>query len=118
MKYTLLRNATAVLEYAELRLLIDPALDPMGHRPPIANTTNQIPNPLVDLPSGWESQIDKLDAVFVTHMHQDHFDDTAAKVLDPKLLLFTQPEDADRMRELGFEEIVPVEHALLWESIL
>lgn len=114
MKYTLLRNATAVLEYAGERILIDPSLDPAGHRPPIRNTANQKPNPLVELPSDWESAIADIDAVLVTHMHQDHFDDTAARLLNTSTPMFSQPEDEARLRALGFEQVNPIATELGW----
>ncbi len=110
MPYTLIRNATAVLDTGGTRFLIDPMLDPAGHRPAIPNTPNQQPNPLVDLPAGWEQMIAAPDALVVTHLHQDHFDDTAVRSLDRSLPVFCQPEDIDRLREHGFNDLQPVNH--------
>ncbi len=109
MRYTLLRNAAALLEFGGRRLLIDPALDPAGARPPVSNTPNQKPNPLVELPSGWEEVVDSADTLVVTHLHQDHFDAASASRLDTHLPLLCQPEDIERLEAQGFDALYPVE---------
>jgi L-ascorbate metabolism protein UlaG (beta-lactamase superfamily) len=109
MHYTLIRNAAAVLEIGGLQFLIDPALDPVGARPPVPNTPNQHPNPLVGLPTGWEALVESADALVVTHLHQDHFDATSAATLDHDLPLFGQPKDVDRLTEKGFADLRPVD---------
>ena len=78
MNYTLIRNAAALLEIGGNRFLIDPALDAAGARPPVPNTPNQRPNPLVELPTGWEALVESAGALVVTHLHQDHWDATSA----------------------------------------
>lgn len=112
MRYTLLRNAAALLSYGGSTFLVDPALDPAGARPPVANTPNQRPNPLVELPVGWEKVVAAADALIVTHLHMDHFDDTAARVLDRSLPLFGQPEDVERLAAKGFMDLRPVDPEL------
>jgi L-ascorbate metabolism protein UlaG (beta-lactamase superfamily) len=109
MHYTLLRNAAAILSYGGSTFLIDPCLDPAGARPPVANTPNPKPNPLVELPAGWEDAVAAVDAMIVTHLHMDHFDDTAARVLDHSLPLFGQPEDVERLAARGFTDLRPVD---------
>lgn len=108
MSYTLIRNATAVLDVGGRRFLIDPMLDPAGARPAIPNTPSPRPNPLVDLPAGWEKIVASPHALVVTHLHMDHFDDTAAAWLDHELPLLCQPEDVDRLRDRGFRDLRPV----------
>lgn len=109
MRYTLLRNATALLAYGGATFLIDPALDPAGARPPVANTPNQRPNPTVDLPEDWDARIRHADALIMTHLHMDHFDETAAAVLDHGLPLFGQPEDRERLAGRDFTDLRPVD---------
>ena len=108
MNYTLIRNATAMLTVGGQRFLIDPALDPAGHRPPVGNTPNQHPNPLVELPDGWDDLVANPDALVVTHLHRDHFDDTAAAFVDKSLPVLAQPEDVDRLLAAGFSDVCPV----------
>jgi L-ascorbate metabolism protein UlaG (beta-lactamase superfamily) len=106
---TLIRNATLVIRAAGLRLLVDPQLDPAGARPAVPNTPNPRPNPLVELPEPPEALVARLDAVLVTHLHQDHFDDTARRLLPHDTPLLCQPEDAERLRGDGFTDVRPVE---------
>jgi L-ascorbate metabolism protein UlaG (beta-lactamase superfamily) len=109
MHLRLIRNATLRLEIEGRHLLVDPMLDPAGARPPVANTENERRNPLVELPEPAEVVIAGLDAALVTHLHQDHFDATAAELLPKELPLLCQPEDAERLRALGFTDVGPVD---------
>src|SRR5262245_33954286 len=108
MHLRLIRHATLVVEYAGRRLLVDPMLDDAGARPPVVNTANQRPNPLVPLPMAVAEVVRGIDAVLVTHLHADHWDATAAGTLDPGLPLVCQPEDEARLREAGFTDLRPV----------
>jgi L-ascorbate metabolism protein UlaG (beta-lactamase superfamily) len=117
MRYTLLRNATALLDYGGRSVLIDPMLDPAGARPAIPNTPNARPNPLVELPGGWQQAVNRADALLVTHLHQDHFDDRAAQLLDKGLPLLCQPEDVARLADLGFTNLRLVDSAAEFDGI-
>jgi L-ascorbate metabolism protein UlaG (beta-lactamase superfamily) len=108
MDLTLVRNATLRLAMGGRSLLVDPMLDPAGARPPIADTPSPRPNPLVELPLTTAELVDGLDALLVTHLHQDHLDDTAVRVLDPGLPLACQPPDETALRERGFADVRPV----------
>ena len=112
MRVRLIRHATLVVEYAGRRLLIDPMLDDVGARPPVANTANQRPNPLVPLPVDVTEVVRDVDAALVTHLHADHWDAAAAAALDPGLPLVCQPDDEARLREAGFRELRPVREEL------
>ena len=109
MHLRLIRNATLRLELGGRRLLVDPMLDPAGARPPVEDTENDRRNPLVELPEPAEVVVAGIDAVLVTHMHRDHFDDTAARLLPKDLPVLCQPEDAERLRGHGFTDVRPVE---------
>lgn len=117
MRYTLLRNATALLDYGGRKILVDPALDPAGHRPPVENTANQRPNPLVEMPPGWEDVISRRDAVLITHLHSDHFDSTAQDLLAGDGITFCQPEDTANLKSRGFLDTRPVDTELEWLGI-
>src|SRR3954454_4372335 len=106
---TLVRNATLVVEYAGRRLLVAPMLGEPGSAPPIGNTPNQRPNPLVPLPVPAPELVANVDALLVTHLHKDHFDATAEAALPRSLPLACQPEDASYLRGLGFSDVRPVE---------
>jgi L-ascorbate metabolism protein UlaG (beta-lactamase superfamily) len=108
VKLTLIRSATLRIGIAGQTLLVDPQLDPAGAREPVPNTPNPRPSPLHGLPEPAEAVVSGLDAVLVTHLHRDHFDDTARALLDTGLPLFCQPQDAERLRADGFTDVRPV----------
>src|SRR5947208_3648361 len=102
-KLTLIRNATVLLELDGQRLLLDPMLDEAGARPAVENTDNDRRNPLVELPIPLEEIVRGLDAILVTHLHRDHFDDGAVRHLPRDVPLYCQPEDEERLRGYGFD---------------
>src|SRR6187401_2360956 len=103
MNITLVRNATLILDTPAGRLLVDPMLDPAGARPPIEDTANPVRNPTVELPLPADEVVGNLDAVLVTHCHEDHLDDTAVRLLPRDAPVFCQPEDEERLRALGLD---------------
>ena len=116
MKITLVRHATVLLELSGRRMLVDPQLDDQGARPPIDNTPNPRRNPLVPLPVPAEQVVRGLDAVVVTHLHRDHLDETAERLLPRDVPVFCQPEDEERLRALGLLAR-PVAGAVEWEGL-
>lgn len=106
MKITQIRNATLMVEYGSRRFLVDPMLAPKESFPPFAGSLNsERMNPLVELPIGIDRLID-VDAVIVTHMHRDHWDDTAARSIPRRMPLFVQNEpDAAAMQAAGFTDV-------------
>lgn len=116
MKITLVRHATLLLDLDGRRLLVDPQLDDAGARPPIDNTPQPRPNPLVPLPAPAEQVVRGLDAVVVTHLHRDHLDETAERLLPRDVPVFCQPEDEARLRTLGLRAR-PVVDAVEWDGL-
>jgi L-ascorbate metabolism protein UlaG (beta-lactamase superfamily) len=117
MRLRLIRNATLLVKVAERSVVVDPMLDPAGARPPVENTANPVRNPLVELPEPAEIVLTGLDAALVTHLHRDHFDDTAIRLLPKDLPLFCQPPDADRLRAHGFADVRPVADEVEWDGV-
>jgi L-ascorbate metabolism protein UlaG (beta-lactamase superfamily) len=117
MRLWLLRHATLQVHAAGLRLLVDPQLDPAGARPAVPDTRNPRPNPLVDLPEPAQVAVQRLDAVLVTHLHEDHFDATAIELLSNRVPLLCQPPDAGALRGHGFADVRPVEDALAFGDL-
>jgi L-ascorbate metabolism protein UlaG (beta-lactamase superfamily) len=115
-RLTHLRNATLLVEFDGRRLLVDPALDDAGARPPVEDTEPQLRNPLVPLPLPAEELVEGLDAVLVTHLHRDHLDATGERMLPRDVPVFCQPTDEGRLRELGLIAH-PVEDELDWNGI-
>lgn len=108
MHLSLIRSATLRVTTAGHTLLVDPQLDPAGAREAVPNTPNPRRSPLVDLPEPPEAAIAGIDAVLVTHLHRDHFDDTARKLLPRDLPVFCQPPDTERLHADGFTDVRPV----------
>lgn len=115
MRLTLVRNATLIAEIGGKRLLVDPALDDMGARPPVENTRNPVRNPTVPLPFPPEDVVRGIDGVLLTHRHRDHLDARAEALVPRGVPVFCQPEDGDALRELGLDAR-PVEETLVWEG--
>lgn len=102
MRLTLVRHATVIIDLAGTRILIDPAFDPPGTQPPVDGTPNPVPNPLVGLPATPEQLVGGVDAVIVTHLHQDHLDATAGNLIRG-LDVYCQPPDVPRLAAAGLD---------------
>jgi L-ascorbate metabolism protein UlaG (beta-lactamase superfamily) len=101
VRVTLVRNATLLLESSLGRVLVDPMLRRAGTSPPIENTPNPRPNPLVELPMSIDEVLDGVELCIVTHLHRDHFDD----LIPLEVPILTQPESADELRSRGHTEV-------------
>ncbi|WP_250464868.1 MBL fold metallo-hydrolase [Microbulbifer litoralis] len=106
MKLQQIRNATVIIDYAGKRFLVDPMLSPKGAFPAFPGTVNDhLSNPLVELPIPMEEVVD-VDAVIVTHTHEDHWDETATRQIPKNKPLFAQNErDAEAIRAAGFTDV-------------
>jgi L-ascorbate metabolism protein UlaG (beta-lactamase superfamily) len=87
-------------------------LSDAGAMAPIPIAANDRRFPLVSLPMPLPALLDGVDAVLVTHLHRDHFDDAAAALLPKHLPVLCQPGDAGRLQELGFRTVLPVPDAV------
>ncbi|MED3726190.1 MBL fold metallo-hydrolase [Priestia filamentosa] len=114
-----IRNATIVVEYANKKFLIDPMLGEKGAYPPFPNSPRQDQNnPLVSLPTSVEDIIDGVDAVIVTHLHLDHFDEAAQRILPKDIKMFVQnEEDAKEVQNAGFQNVEVLTKDTVFEGI-
>ncbi|WP_339247153.1 MBL fold metallo-hydrolase [Bacillus sp. FSL R5-0523] len=114
-----IRNATLVVEYAGKTFLIDPMLAEKGAYPPFPNAPRQDQNnPLVELPASVDHIINDIDAVIVTHLHLDHWDEAAKEVLPKDIKLFSQnEEDATEIRNAGFKNVEVLTKDTVFEGI-
>ncbi|MGM8931146.1 MBL fold metallo-hydrolase [Salinicola halophyticus] len=113
MKITQVRNATLNLDFGGTRFLIDPFLAEKGAYPgfpgnidPAKFDPANVPrNPTADLVVRMEQILD-VDAVIVTHTHDDHWDEAAIRLVPKHLPLFVQNEtDAETIRGQGFTDV-------------
>lgn len=117
MQLQLIRHATLLIEYADMRLLLDPMLSDAGAMPPIENSPQPRRNPLVPLPCPATDVVSGIQAVLVTHTHRDHWDDAAIQYVPKDLPLFCQPEDLAKMEAVHFVNAVAVQEAKNWSRI-
>jgi L-ascorbate metabolism protein UlaG (beta-lactamase superfamily) len=109
MRLTLLRNATILLEHGSTTLLVDPMLADHGANGTIPGTAPPLPNPLVALPRPAEEVAVAATHALVTHLHDDHFDAAAQRVLPDTLPVACAPEHAGAVRGAGFADVTVIE---------
>lgn len=120
MKLELWRNATLLLQIGGKNILIDPMLGAKGSLGKLPMTDSELLNPLVDLPFSEEELKDKLskiDAVAVTHLHPDHWDEKAIELLDKNVPVICPEIIAEQIAESGFKNIISIKDSIIWENI-
>jgi L-ascorbate metabolism protein UlaG (beta-lactamase superfamily) len=118
MKFQQLRNATIIIEYAGKKFLVDPMLAEKGAFPGFEGTINShLANPLVDLPVPMDEILD-VDAVIVTHIHPDHWDEAAINLVPKDMLIFAQNEkDAAQIQAQGFSNVRALGESTAFDGI-
>ncbi len=58
-----------------------------------------------------------VELLIVSHLHSDHFDPEAQRLLPKDLSVLCQPGDDETIRGHGFEQVTPVADALPWSGI-
>ena len=106
VQFQQIRNATIKLDYDGTTFLVDPMLAAKNAYPGFEATVNsQIRYPMVDLPISVEEVL-KADAIILTHLHADHWDDAARNLVPRDMPIFTQDEaDAAIVRKDGFTDV-------------
>ena len=120
--YQHIRNATGRLNYAGKTFLIDPMLAEKGRYAGFEGTLNShLRNPLVELPMKAEDTFKDIDAIILTHTHEDHWDEVAQKILPKSIKIFVQHErDGDLLKAQGFTNItsLSLEKPVEFEGII
>ena len=106
MKITQVRSATIIVEYNNTKFLIDPWLMPKDYMPGFDTAINSdVRQPRVELPFEIEKIVD-VDAVIITHIHPDHWDEFAENALDKNIKVFVQSSvDKDYVIAKGFTNV-------------
>ncbi|NEN76524.1 MBL fold metallo-hydrolase [Pelistega sp. NLN82] len=107
INYQHIRNATAKIHYGQTTFLVDPYLAPKGTYEGFKGTINsEKRNPLIEMAEPVESVLKGVDAVIVTHTHDDHWDEYAQKAIPKDLPIFVQNAgDAKIIRSQGFKDV-------------
>jgi L-ascorbate metabolism protein UlaG (beta-lactamase superfamily) len=103
MRLQLVRHATLLIDYAGMRILVDPMLSEKGAMSAIQNTPQQA--------------LDGVQLVLVTHTHRDHWDDAAIQLVPKDLPLLCQPEDMKKMEAVHFVNASAVHDMKYWSHI-
>jgi L-ascorbate metabolism protein UlaG (beta-lactamase superfamily) len=114
MQFRLIRSATLRLTYGGREILTDPFFAPKHSMRSFAGISR---NPIVDLPVSPEEAVSGAELVIVSHLHSDHFDDSAKEILPKGIPIFCQPGDEVQLREKGFEDVSAIEDSVDWQGI-
>ncbi|MED4074383.1 MBL fold metallo-hydrolase [Priestia endophytica] len=114
-----IRNATIIVEYVNKKFLIDPMLAEKGTYPPFPGSVKQDQNnPVVSLPISVDDIISGVDAVILTHLHLDHFDEAAQRLLPKDIKMFVQnEEEAKEVQNAGFQNVEVLTKNTVFEGI-
>jgi len=118
MKITQLRNATLIVEFGEVRLLIDPMLAAKGQIPSLKYLTrSRRRNPLVELPDNAGELLNQVTHCLITHCqkgHFDHLDRAGVRWLrERNLPIICMAEDENYLRKLrlNVHQVLPEQPA-------
>ena len=105
MQIQLIRSATLKFTFAGQTLLIDPWFAKTGQGNSYAGTET---SPLVDLPMSIDQILRGVDAVVVSHLHSDHWDDVAQNAIEADTPVLCHSRDAAEIRAQGFRNVLPL----------
>ena len=102
----LIRSATIKVSFGDVTFLIDPMLSPKGSFPGFPMTLNhEVRNPTCDLPMPVEEAM-QADVVILTHTHEDHWDETARRLLPKeKLIVVNNEQSRQEVMAAGFTNV-------------
>jgi L-ascorbate metabolism protein UlaG (beta-lactamase superfamily) len=103
-------NATTLIRYNGFTLLTDPNFLHRGERAHLGYgiTSKRLTDPAIE-----PDDLPPLDAIVLSHLHGDHWDQVAERSLDPATPIITTPHAAHRLRRRGFERAVGLK---TWEE--
>jgi L-ascorbate metabolism protein UlaG (beta-lactamase superfamily) len=103
-------NATTLIRYNGFTLLTDPNFLHRGERARLGHglRSRRLTDPALEI-----EDLPPLDAVVLSHLHGDHWDDVARHGLDRATPVVTTPHAAHRLRRQGFEHAVGLK---TWEE--
>src|SRR3954466_1798848 len=95
-------TATVILKCAGFTILTDPNFLHKGDHVHLGYglTSERLTDPAMEM-----EQLPRIDAVVLSHYHEDHFDKQVEERMDKRTLVITTPEAAQHLREHGFQNV-------------
>ncbi len=115
----LIRSATIKVALGGTVFLIDPMLAPRGAWPGFQYSVNsEARNPLTDLPMSVEQALSGVDAVVLTHLHDDHWDEEARRRIPKDMPIFTDSEaHRQELFKAGFTNVMVLEPKTVFKGV-
>ena len=127
MEIQLWRNATVLLNFDKVKFLIDPMLGTKKSFGvfPWTNDDHLNPlddhlNPLTDLPftkKKLDTLLDDLDAVVISHLHPDHWDERAVQLLSKKIPIICPYHIAKTIERYGFTNVMTIKSNKVFKGV-
>ncbi len=114
MNLQLIRNATMRINYGSRLILTDPFLGPKFSVESFAGISE---NPMVELPLLPQEVIEAVDLVLLSHLHVDHFDMMAQKMLDKNLPVYCQKGDELKVEAFDFLNVTAIDDSVKFDGI-
>lgn len=108
-------TATTILEWEGLRILTDPNFLHAGdhvHLGPGVSATRQT-NPAIDI-----NELPRIDAILLSHYHEDHFDREVEAKLTRSIPIITTPHAKSHLANKGDESFTNVHELDFWDSLM
>lgn len=117
MKFTQIRHGSHIIEYRSKKFLVDPVLAGKGTTFALPKGRVKDKNPLLPLPfdTGF---IKEIDAILITHMHFDHFDQSAKDLLPKTMPIYCHPMDANKIKKAGFSNVIGIKDKIIVEKTI
>ncbi|HEY0899608.1 MAG TPA: MBL fold metallo-hydrolase [Sphingobacteriaceae bacterium] len=120
IEVTLVRNATLVIRAWGKQFLVDPMLSHKGAMEPVQNAAGTERIPLVGLPFTHQEVvriIEETDAILLTHLHRDHWDEAARSLIPKSKKIICQPADEAALRGQGFTNTEPIREQGVFDGL-
>lgn len=114
MKIQLIRNATMKITFGGKIILTDPMLSEKGQFQSFAFKEK---NPTVNLNISKESIMQNVDFILSSHLHPDHFDQSATDFIKKELPVYCQPNDGKKLKNKGFKEVTEVHQTVRIDNL-
>lgn len=115
MKFTQIRHGSHIIEYNNIKILVDPVFGAQGTSAALSMGRVEEMNPLLPLPFD-KNELSNVDAVLITHMHFDHFDQAAIVSLSKSIPIYCHPTDAKKIKDADFINVIGIEGKITIEG--